>query len=98
MNWIHIIQASLSLSFVIGLLFLTVWFFKYCEQKGMKSRFFKQLKADNQIKIIEQRRLDAKNSLLLIEVDNKKHLLLYGLNTSLLIDSKTITKGKTSNE
>ena len=63
MDWAHIIQAFLSLIFVIGLLLLSLWSFKCLESKGIKSRFIKKLKADSRLNIIEYKRIDNKNAL-----------------------------------
>lgn len=39
MDWHHVLQALLSLVFVIGLLLLTLWLFKYCQLKGGNCRW-----------------------------------------------------------
>lgn len=98
MEWIQIIQAILSLVFVLGLLFMTIWFFKYCEQKGLRTRFFNQLKSGSRINIVETRRIDARSSLVLVTCDNTQHLILNSNNTSLLIESKPIPKGPSAHE
>lgn len=98
MEWMHIFQAVLSLIFVIGLLLLTVCFFKYCEQKGLKSRFVARLKTGSRINIIENRRLDAKSSLLLVECDDNEYLILNSVNSALLLRSKTISRESSANE
>lgn len=98
MEWMHIFQAVLSLIFVIGLLLLTVWFFKYCEQKGLKSRFAAKLKAGSRINIVEIRRLDAKSALLLVECGDTEYLILNGANTALLLHSKPISREPSAND
>ncbi|MBE6459111.1 MAG: hypothetical protein E7010_04830 [Alphaproteobacteria bacterium] len=98
MEWMQIFQAVLSLMFVIGLLLLTVYFFKYCEQKGLKSRFVTKLKAGNRINVIENRRLDAKSSLILVECDNTEYLIFNGTNSSLMLHSKTISRETSAND
>lgn len=39
MEWIMILKAVLALAFVLGLLLLTLWLFKYCELHGAKTVF-----------------------------------------------------------
>lgn len=41
MEWIMILKAVLALAFVLGLLLLTLWLFKYCELHGAKTGFSK---------------------------------------------------------
>lgn len=98
MEWMHIFHAVISLMFVIGLLLLTVWFFKYCEQKGLKSRFVARLQTGNRINIVETRRLDAKSSLALVECDNTEYLIFNGADSCLLLASKTISRGPSTND
>lgn len=98
MGLMHIFQAVLSLMFVIGLLLLTVYFFKYCEQKGLKSRFAAKLRTGNRINIVENRRLDAKSSLLLIECDETEYLIFNGTSSSLLLCSKKIFREPSAND
>lgn len=98
MEWTHIFQAVLSLIFVIGLLLLTVWFFKYCEQKGLKSRFAAKLKAGSRINIVETRRLDAKSTLFLVECGNTEYFILNGANSALLLHSKPIFREPSAND
>ena len=98
MGLMHIFQAVLSLMFVIGLLLLTVYFFKYCEQKGLKSRFAAKLRTGSRINIVENRRLDAKSSLLLIECDETEYLIFNGTSSSLLLCSKKIFREPSAND
>ena len=51
MEWIMILKAVLALAFVLGLLLLTLWLFKYCELHGAKNRFFKKLQDTQRLKI-----------------------------------------------
>ena len=51
MDWHHVLQALLSLVFVIGLLLLTLWLFKYCQLKGGNCRWARQLKAGARSKV-----------------------------------------------
>lgn len=86
MEWGHIFQAFFSLIFVIGLLLLTLWAFKYCEMKGLKCRFMKTLKANQRIEVIEMHRIDAKNAVALIRRDNTETLVLLGTSQNLILE------------
>ena len=41
MDFGQIFQAVLALVFVLGLLLVTLWFIKLCQQKGLSCRFGK---------------------------------------------------------
>lgn len=98
MEWHQILQAVLSLVFVIGLLLLTLWFFKYCEQKGLKCRLARRLKAGQRLDVVETRRLDARNTLVLLKYDNTEHLVLLGSSAILALESKTVPQRQDSDE
>lgn len=97
MEWHQILQAVFALIFVIGLLFVTLWLFKFCEQKGLKSKLFRELKSGTRINILERRGLDARNRLVLIKADDTEYLLLLGQSGNLLLDSKP-SSGQQDNE
>lgn len=86
-----IFKALLALIFVIGLLFLTLWLFKACRQQGAKCRFFQKLQENKRIKIIENHKLDMKNSLLIFQKDDSEFLLLLGNTQNLLLETKKIS-------
>lgn len=86
MDWHHVLQALLSLVFVIGLLLLTLWLFKYCQLKGGNYRWARQLKAGQRLNVVESRRLDNRNSVVLLKRDDQEFLILLGSNANLLID------------
>ena len=99
MEWQNVLQAVLSLVLVLGLLFLTLWFVKYCELKGLKCRFMKKLKVSSRLDVVEVRRIDTKNSIVLFKCDDKEYLVLQGFNSNLLIDSKPcVLKSEEINE
>ena len=98
MEWHQILQAVLSLIFVIGLLLLTLWFFKYCEQKGGKSILVRRLKSSQRLDVVEIRRIDARNSLVLLKCDNTEHLVLLGNSSVSILESKPISQGQKSDE
>ena len=93
MDFLMIVKAVLSLLFVIGLLLVTVWGMKYIQQNMHKNGLFKKIKHNPRIDVLETRRIDAKNSLVLIKRDEAEHLLLVSHSQSLLIESN-IKKGK----
>ena len=86
MDWHHILQALLSLVFVIGLLLLTLWLFKYCQLKGGNCLWARRLKAGQRLNVIESRRLDNRNSIVLLKRDDQEFLILLGSNANLLLD------------
>lgn len=86
MDWHHVLQALLSLVFVIGLLLLTLWLFKYCQLKGGNCRWARQLKAGQRLNVVESRRLDNRNSVVLLKRDDQEFLILLGSNANLLLD------------
>lgn len=99
MEWGHIFQAVFSLIFVIGLLLLTLWAFKYCELKGLNSRLMKSFKANQRIEIVELRRIDAKNSAVLIRRDNIETLVLLGAAQNLILEQNiSAPKGLETND
>ena len=98
MEWHDILQAVLSLIFVIGLLLLTLWVFKYCELKGLKCKLVKNLKAGQRLEVVEFRSLDSKNSVVLLRRDDREYLLLLGNNSSQLLDNTPSITGRITND
>ncbi len=94
MEWYQILQAVLSLVFVIGLLLLVLWTFKYCEQKGLKCKLVKKLRNGQRLAVLEKRNIDAKNQLVLVRIDNKEYALLVGGNSSLLLKTNLLSGNK----
>ncbi len=88
MDWLNILQAFASLLFVIGLLLLTLWSFKYCQQKGFNCKLTKKLLGQQKINIIEKQSLDSKNQLVLVRHSNNEYLLLVGQNNNLILEKK----------
>ncbi len=81
MDWIQFLQALMALVFVLGLLFLTTWGIKYIEQK---SRFLKKINKKDRLNIVEIKRIDTKNMLVLIQRDDTQHLILVGQNSQVI--------------
>ncbi len=98
MEWTQLFHAFLSLLFVIGLLLLTVYFFKYCEQKGLKSQFFRRLKSGSRIDIVEAKRLDARCSLYLVRCDDTEYLFLTDSGSGLLLRTQPLSSEPTVND
>lgn len=84
-------KAVLSLAFVLGLLLLTLWAIKYLEVNAGKARFLKKLAAERRIDVVEMKKIDAKNSLVLVRCDDREHLLVLG-NTNLVVESMAAAK------
>lgn len=85
-----IFKALVALVFVIGLLFVTLWAIKSCQLKGAQSRFLRKLQNNKRIHIIENHRIDLKNSLLLFSKDETEYLILLGATQNLLLEDKNI--------
>lgn len=95
MEWALFFKAVLSLAFVLGLLLLTLWAIKYLEVNSVKCRLFKKLADQRRLNVLETKRLDAKNSLVLVKCDDKEYLLLLG-NSNVVIGSEKIAKSSKS--
>lgn len=93
MEWIMILKAVLALAFVLGLLLLTLWLFKYCELHGAKTGFQK-LQDTQRLNIEEIHRIDARNSVVLVKKDQTEYLLLLGANQNLLLETTECKKAK----
>ena len=93
MDFSQLVQTFLSFIFVIGLLFITLWFIKICQQKGLNCKLSRCLCNNKRIKIIEQHRLDIRNQISLIQCDNTEYLVLLGQNShTILNQTKKTTK------
>lgn len=86
MEWLLLLKAVLSLVLVLGLLLITLWAIKYLEINSSKCRMFKKLNDNRRLEIIEIRKIDSRNSAVLLRRDNIEHLLILG-NTNLLVES-----------
>ncbi len=86
MEFSQILGAFLALTFVLGLMFITLWLIKLCQQKGINYRINSCLKKGKRIKIIENHRIDIKNSVVLLECDNQEFLILLGNNSNTVLN------------
>ena len=78
MEFSQLFQTILAFIFVLGLMFITLWFIKICQQKGLSVKFNKYLNKTSRIHIIERHRLDIKNSAVLLKCDNNEYLVIVG--------------------
>ena len=85
MEFDQIFQTIIAFVFVLGLLFITLWLIKYCQQKGLNCRLTKCFNDNSRIKVIEFRRLDPKNSIVLTECDNEEFFILLGSSSNLIL-------------
>ena len=97
MEIIAIFKAVLALAFVVGLLLLTLWLMKYCQIKLQKNSIIRNLHKNNRLEIIENKKVDSKNSLLLIRRDNVEHLILLNPVQSTVIETKIELISKNTN-
>ncbi|MBE6452024.1 MAG: hypothetical protein E7012_00845 [Alphaproteobacteria bacterium] len=92
MEWYQILQAVLSLVFVVGLLLLCLWLFKFCEQKSLKLQFSRLQKNNRHIHIIEKYMLDTKNKIVLLCCDDIDYLLLLSPTHTQVLSQKPHTE------
>ena len=90
MEFSHLLQAVLAFIFVLGLMFLTLWLIKICQQKGSLIKFSKCLNKSFRINIIERHRLDIKNSVVLLKCDNTEYLVLIGEKSHTLLQQTNV--------
>lgn len=86
----QIITAILGLIFVLGLALITIALLKWMQNKGADLCLCRKLKKAKQINIIEQHRIDTRNSIVLLENAGKRYLLLVGADSSILLDTATV--------
>jgi flagellar biogenesis protein FliO len=85
----HILQAVISFVFVLGLMFVTLWFIKYCRQKGWECRLPPNLKGRKRLKLIERQNIDIKSSVVLFSCDQDEFLVLLGDGNSQVLRHST---------
>ena len=90
MEFSQLLQTVLAFVFVLGLMFITLWLIKLCQQKGNLINFGKHLNKKNRIKIIERQRLDMKNSVVLLQCDNVEYLAVVGEGSHLLLQQTKV--------
>ena len=92
----EIVQAVLALVLVLGLLLLTLGGLKYLQMKVPSCAMLKRLRENERLKVLEQRRIDARSSLWLLGKDNKEFLVLISNGQALLLEASEKT-GKAEN-
>ncbi|MCQ2741365.1 MAG: hypothetical protein MJ210_04540 [Alphaproteobacteria bacterium] len=93
MEFSQIFQAFISLLFVLGLLFITLWGIKTCQQKGINFCLKNRSSKKSKINILECKRLDANKSFVLVEYKNEEFLLLLG-NNNMIVSRHSAQKEK----
>jgi len=90
----QIITTILGLLFVLGLALAVIALLKWLQIQSSNLNFCKKIKSTRRINIVEQRRLDAHNSIVMFEADNQRYLVLAGSNSAILLNQ---TKVKDAN-
>lgn len=85
MEWFLLLKAALSLVLVLGLLLVTLWAIKYLEINSAKCRIFKKLNDNRRLEVVEIRKIDTRNSAVLLRRDNVEHLIILG-SSNLLVE------------
>ena len=92
MDMALLIRAVLSLAFVVGLILLFLGMMKILQQKRLKFPFTKNVSNPFRLSVVESKRIDAKNTLLLARCDDEEYLLLLGNGQSTLLQTKKVKK------
>ncbi len=90
MEFSQLLQTVLAFVFVLGLMFLTLWLIKICQQKGSLIKLGKCLNKGSRINILERHRLDIKNSVVLLKCDNTEYLVLIGEKSHTLLQQTKV--------
>lgn len=85
MEFTQLLQTVLAFVFVLGLMFITLWLIKICQQKSSVINLGKYLNKNSRINIIERQRIDMKNSVVLLQCDNVEYLAIVGEGSHLLL-------------
>ena len=86
------LRAVLSLAFVVGLILLFLGMMKILQQKRLKFPFTKNVSNPFRLSVVESKRIDTKNTLLLARCDDEEYLLLLGNGQSTLLQTKKVKK------
>ena len=81
-------QAIGALCIVVGLVFLVFAFIRFCESKGIANMFLKKMNVSSRLSVIESKRLDAKNTLILAQCDDEEYLILSGTTQNIVLQTK----------
>lgn len=88
MDSILFFQAVGALCIVIGLVLLIVCLMRFCEVKGLAKIFLGKMNVSSRLVVIESKRIDAKNTLLLAGCDDEEYLILLGSTQNLILKTK----------
>lgn len=89
-----ILKSILSLVFVLGLMLLSLWLVKYCYVNFSNHKLIAKLSYKTRIKIVETKRLDARNNLVIVECDDVEYLVVASQGQPLLLKEKKVKKEK----
>lgn len=92
MDFVVLLQAVLALIFVIGLVFIVFGLIKFCEVKGIKNPLLKKLSVPAKLSVLETKRLDARNTLVVARYEEEEYVLLLGNAQNLLLSAKKVEK------
>lgn len=92
----EVLHAVLALVLVLGLLLLTVWVIKFLQVKAAGCGMLQKMAAKDRVRIVEQKRIDAKTKLVLFTKDDCEFLVMIANGQSLLLDKKD-NAGKAEN-
>ena len=92
MDMMLFLQAVFSLAVVIGLVLLVFGLMKFCNLKGIKNPLLKKINLTGRLCIQEIKKIDAKNTLVLVTCDDEEFLLLVGASQNLVLCNKKVKK------
>lgn len=92
MDFALFFQALLALLVVIGFVFLLFGGLKFLETKGLVHFLGKKMRFSSRLTVVESKRLDVRNTLVLVRCDKEEYLLLLGNSQNLLLQTKKVGK------
>lgn len=89
-----LLKSILALLFVLGLMFVSLWLLKSFNNGLAKNKFIKGFSSKNRIKIIESKKIDVKNTIILLEADGEEFLLALSSGGATVLKQKKAKKEK----